>query len=236
MTPSGVLLAMLRRDATRPRVTYYDDAPGPTQGERIELSAKVLANWVAKAGNLLQDELDVEPGGVVVLDLPAHHWRTLYWALAAWSVGATVSVVADPEAEVVVTTSPSASSSAEQVVVTLAALARRADQSVPAGAIDEAHELATYGDQLTPHGEPASTDVALRSATGETSYADLVAVASDEAGRRAYVTGDLEQVLRETLATWADDGSVVLVREPDQARLDARLTTEGVTRTASPPV
>ncbi|MDQ6715007.1 MAG: TIGR03089 family protein, partial [Actinomycetota bacterium] len=46
---------MLRRDATRPRLTFYDDADGPTRGERIELSAKVLANWVAKGANLLQD-------------------------------------------------------------------------------------------------------------------------------------------------------------------------------------
>ena len=55
-TPAQVLAAMLAADPGRPRVTYYDDTPGPTQGERIELSAKVLANWVSKAAGALQDE------------------------------------------------------------------------------------------------------------------------------------------------------------------------------------
>ena len=76
-----------------PRVTVYDDTDSPTRGERIELSARVLANWVAKAANLLRDDLDAGPGSVVLLDLPPH-WRTLYWAFAAWSVGACVEVPA----------------------------------------------------------------------------------------------------------------------------------------------
>ena len=80
-------------DPGRPRITVYDDTDSPTRGERIELSARVLANWVAKAANLLRDDLDVGPGSVVLLDLPPH-WRTLYWAFAAWSVGACVEVPA----------------------------------------------------------------------------------------------------------------------------------------------
>ena len=44
---------MLRADPVGPRITYYDDA----SGERIELSAVTLANWAAKTGNLLRDEL-----------------------------------------------------------------------------------------------------------------------------------------------------------------------------------
>ena len=90
-TPAEVLASMLASDPGRPRLTCYDDVPGPTHGERIELSAKVLANWVSKAGNLLQDDLDGAPATTLGLDLPAH-WRAFYWALAAWSVGATVVV------------------------------------------------------------------------------------------------------------------------------------------------
>src|SRR3954468_513493 len=82
---------MLASDPGRPRLTCYDDTPGPTHGERVELSARVLDNWVAKAGNLLQDDLDGAPSTTVGLDLPAH-WRAFYWAMAAWSVGATVAV------------------------------------------------------------------------------------------------------------------------------------------------
>ncbi len=88
-TPAEVLAAMLGSDPGRPRVTFYEDTPGPTSGERIELSAKVLANWVSKAANALQEEWDLAPGSRVRLDLPPH-WRSLYWALAVWSVGATV--------------------------------------------------------------------------------------------------------------------------------------------------
>ena len=90
-SPAAVLRRAVTSDPGRPRVTVYDDTDSPTGGERIELSARVLANWVAKAANLLQDDLAVGPGSVVVLDLPPH-WRTLYWALAAWSVGGCVEL------------------------------------------------------------------------------------------------------------------------------------------------
>ena len=90
-SPAAVLRRAVTSDPGRPRVTVYDDTDSPTRGERIELSARVLANWVAKAANLLQDDLDVGPGSVVVLDLPPH-WRTLYWALAVWSVGGCVEL------------------------------------------------------------------------------------------------------------------------------------------------
>ena len=90
-SPAAVLRRAVTSDPGRPRVTVYDDTDSPTRGERIELSARVLANWVAKAANLLQDDLHVGPGSVVVLDLPPH-WRTLYWALGVWSVGGCVEL------------------------------------------------------------------------------------------------------------------------------------------------
>ena len=43
-----VLLAeLLRADAGRPLVTFYDDATG----ERVELSVATYANWVAKTSS-----------------------------------------------------------------------------------------------------------------------------------------------------------------------------------------
>lgn len=218
---------MLRTDPARPRVTYYDDTPGPTQGERIELSAKVLANWVSKAANLLQDELSAEPGTVVALDLPVAHWRTLYWSVAAWSVGCVVVIGPADDAEVLVTTAPQ-DTDAQQVVVTLAALARSHAGELPAGVLDEAHDLSTYGDQFTAYDEPHFGDPALRTEAGDTSYADLVQTGGDYE-RRVYLSGDDAQVLRDVLAAWADDGSVVLVRNPDDARMPHRLASEGVT-------
>src|SRR3954449_8078088 len=104
--PADVLARMVPSDPGRPRLTWYDDEPGPTAGERIELSGRVLANWVAKAANLLQDEAAAGPGTTVGIDLPAH-WRSVYWSLATWSVGATV-VLGEPAtgADVLITESP----------------------------------------------------------------------------------------------------------------------------------
>ncbi|MBO1755637.1 TIGR03089 family protein [Allobranchiibius sp. CTAmp26] len=216
MTPAEVLTGLLRSDPTSPRITCYDDGTG----ERIELSGKVLANWVSKAANLLQDELDAGPGTTVALHLPADHWRTYYWALAAWSVGAHLTTT-DAPSDIAVGITADGSGETE-IVVTLAALARRATSDVPAGGIDEARELSSYGDVFVPYRTPVDADPAL----DDTLYADLVVVGG-ALRRRVQVTGDLTHALREALAVWADDGSVVLLRDVRPEDVDRRLTTEG---------
>ncbi|HXO48839.1 MAG TPA: TIGR03089 family protein, partial [Mycobacterium sp.] len=76
---------MLRADPVGPRITYYDDATG----ERIELSAVTLANWAAKTGNLLRDELGGGPASRVAVLLPAH-WQTAAVLFGVWWIGADV--------------------------------------------------------------------------------------------------------------------------------------------------
>ncbi|HEX3004764.1 MAG TPA: TIGR03089 family protein, partial [Angustibacter sp.] len=150
-------------DPTRPRLTWYDDADGPTRGERIELSGRVIANWVAKAANLLVDELGVERGDVVVLDLPTH-WRAVYWALAAWRVGAVVSPEPDARAVVVVTDRPQQTPiapGARVVAVSLPALARSWAGRALDGAVDEATDLLGQPDAFEPFDEPDDGDDAL---------------------------------------------------------------------------
>ena len=230
-TPSAVLAAMLRSDPGRPRVTFYEDTPGPTRGERIELSAKVLANWVSKAANALQEEWDVAPGSRVRLALPPH-WRSLYWALAVWSVGATV-VLDDGAADLVVTDDPASAAPAPtpSVLVTLAMLARGADVPVPAGVMDEAKELATYADQFSPWEEPTTSDLAVTGAGADAAYGEVVAGRDWPAGSRVHThADDLGAVLATALAAWSVDGSLVLSRgpEPEGGRVD-RLAAEGVT-------
>jgi uncharacterized protein (TIGR03089 family) len=67
-TVSAALLDdRLRNSPTAPAITYYDDATG----ERIELSAVTLANWAAKTGNLLRDELGMGPGSRVAEKISA---------------------------------------------------------------------------------------------------------------------------------------------------------------------
>ncbi len=172
-TPSALLAGLVRSDPTRPRLTWYDDHEGPTQGERIELSGRVLANWTAKAANLLQEDLDVGPGSRVALDLPAH-WRAAYWLFAIWGVGAEAMVGGADGADVVVTSQPAVGSGA-LVAVTLAGLARTwTGAPLPSGAIDEAKELATYGDRFEPWTTPGADDVALSTPEASWTYGALV--------------------------------------------------------------
>lgn len=82
-TVPQLLQALRTLNPTAPRLTWY----GP-DSERVELSGRVLDNWVAKTANFLVDGLDAEPGTVVAVDVPVH-WRSLVWLLATWAVGAT---------------------------------------------------------------------------------------------------------------------------------------------------
>lgn len=221
---------MLRSDSAKPRITTYDDTDGPTRGERIELSARVLGNWVSKAANALQDEFEVAPGSVVRLDLPPH-WRTAYWALATWSVGGTVVVDTDDNTpDLLVTTDADAVAAADSpaVLVTLAGLARAATLAVPPGVMDEAKELSTHGDQFAAWEEAADDDTALVAGGERTAYAELVVPHERGAERRHLTTTSTADFLRACLALWAADGSVVLSRgEAPADVLVERSRTEG---------
>ena len=221
-----LLPGLLASDPGRPRITCYDD----TTGERIELSGKVLANWVAKAANLLQEEYDAGPGTVVRLDLPAH-WRTAYWALACWAVGACIDQ-SRTAPDVLVTTDPAADGA---IVVTLAALARSAALPVPAGSIDEARELATYPDRFDAWARAADTDPALVADLprgGPTlTYADGPSSQVPTSARVHTVAGSPTDFLRLMAATYAADGSLVVSRGTDPGDLSARVASEGVTYT-----
>ena len=250
-TPVTVLSALATSDPTRPRLTWYDDADGPTRGERIELSGRVLANWVAKTANLLVDELGVEPAETVVLDLPAH-WRGVYWALAVWRAGATVSLQADDAASVVVTDRPDAvraGGATLVVAVSLPALARRWAGELPAGAFDEAADLLSQPDVFEPFDEPPDDDVALRAGATESTGAELGAAAEGLAAQQGWASGervavtppagarlddDGGRLLVALLAAWSVDGSVVLARDADASSLADRWAAERVT-SAWPP-
>ncbi|KAB7746348.1 TIGR03089 family protein [Nostocoides sp. F2B08] len=247
MTRPDALLAQLQRsDAARPRITCYDDTDGPTNGERIELSARVLSNWVAKAANALQEDYDIEPGSVVLLALPPH-WRTAYWALAVWSVGGCVALDADQPADVCVSDDRAvladfvdrSGAGAGAVLVTLAALARHADERVGDGVMDEAAQLSTYADQFDAWAEADDDDPALVLDGDPVGYAALSSWAGQselrqtEGAPRVHLsTYDTALFLRVLVSAWEADGSLVLSRgEPDVETVAARLVSEGVTHT-----
>lgn len=82
----GRLLAALEQAGPHPVLAWYGES------SRIELSGHVLANWLIKTIGHLHDEIALEPGEQLVLDLPPH-WKRLVLALAAWALGAEVTVL-----------------------------------------------------------------------------------------------------------------------------------------------
>lgn len=212
--PAIELMTALRSgQATSPRLTWY----GP-DAERVELSGRVLDNWVAKTSNLLQDELDAEPGTRLRLDLPAH-WKSVILALAAWQLGMEV-VFGDAEAELLATADPgpgSAQGAFDAVVaVALPALAMRWPGELPTGVVDYAAEVRSHGDVFMAHVDPGATRRAVLAATGTAhTHGDLLdsfAAAHDDGVRLLVPAGDgLESALAESLGAWRGDGSVVLV-------------------------
>lgn len=246
--PAIDLMTALRSgQSTSPRLTWY----GP-DAERVELSGRVLDNWVAKTSNLFQDELDAEPGTRLGLDLPAH-WKSVVLALAAWQLGMEV-VLDAADAELVATADPgpaAAGGGFEAVMaVALPALAMRWPGSLPSGVVDYAAEIRSHGDFFMPHVDPEPGRPAVRDAAGTVhTHAELVAGfaaagTSGNAGGAADGAGGapkegprllvraaegLEPVLAQALAAWAADGSVVLVH-PEVAVTERLLGDERVSR------
>lgn len=77
-------MSSLRSQQT-PAVLWYG-APG----ERIELSGRVLDNWVSKSANFFCEELELDLDATVQIP-PSNHWRTLVLVLAALRAGITLS-------------------------------------------------------------------------------------------------------------------------------------------------
>lgn len=103
MSHPDLMYQQLMKIGASPALTVYGE-------DRIELSGKVLANHVAKIAHFLVDEIGLEPGNRVVLDLPVH-WKTIAWGLAALTAGGNLVVgrakIADAEpGTVVVTANP----------------------------------------------------------------------------------------------------------------------------------
>ena len=228
--PAIELMTALRSgQATSPRLTWY----GP-DAERVELSGRVLDNWVAKTSNLLQDELDAEPGTRLRLDLPAH-WKSVILALAAWQLGMEV-VFGDAEAELLATADPApgAAQGAFDAVVAVAlpALAMRWPGELPTGVVDYAAEVRSHGDVFMAHVDPeASRRAVLDAAGAEHTHGGLLdgfAAAHDDGVRLLVPAGEgLESALAQSLGAWRSDGSVVLVH-PDVVVTEKLLADERV--------
>jgi len=80
---------LLAAEPARPLITYHDEA----SGERSELSAKSLANWVAKTHHLLGTELGLGAGDTALIALPAH-WISVPALLGCLTAGLAVTTSA----------------------------------------------------------------------------------------------------------------------------------------------
>ena len=235
-TLSAALLdPMLRADPVGPRITYYDDATG----ERIELSAATLANWAAKTGNLLRDELGAGPASRVAVLLPAH-WQTAAVLFGVWWIGADVLLgdSAGGEADIALCT-PSrldeadTTGAAEVAVLSLDPFGRPAPD-LPVGVTDYATAVRVHGDQIIAERHPGPA-LAGRSVDEVLAACQESAMARGlTAGERALSTASWDrpdELIEGLLAVLAVGGSLVQVANPDPASLPRRIATEKVTRT-----
>ncbi|HWF29433.1 MAG TPA: TIGR03089 family protein [Mycobacterium sp.] len=242
-TLSGAILdPMLRADPVGPRITYYDDATG----ERIELSAVTLANWAAKTGNLLRDELGAGPASRIAILLPAH-WQTAAVLFGVWWIGAEAVLAGDSAflgakgdpADLALCTierldeaDSAVEPGGEVAVLSLDPFGRPAPD-LPIGVTDYATAVRVHGDQIVPERHPGPalagrsaeqilTDCAnSAAATGLTSKDRVLSSASWPG------PAELVDCL---LAILAVGGSLVQVANPDPSAVQRRIETEKVTK------
>ena len=239
---AAILDPMLRTDPVGPRITYYDDATG----ERIELSTATLANWAAKTGNLLRDELGVGAGSRIAVLLPAH-WQTAAVLLGIWWVGAEVVLGAGESgpgagaqsgADVVMCTADLIAEAdaiagplGEVVALSLDPFGRPVDD-LPIGVTDYATSVRVHGDQLVAESRPGPA------LTGR-SAGSVLAAARDYAAARGIspkdrvmssADWDSEERLTSTLlAVLVMGASLVQVSHPEPEAVRRHRVTEKVT-------
>jgi uncharacterized protein (TIGR03089 family) len=235
----AILDPMLRADPVGPRITYYDDATG----ERIELSAVTLANWAAKTGNLLRDELGGGPASRVAVLLPAH-WQTAAVLFGIWWIGADVllghpDLDMDSEADIALCTTDRLDEAdaavgvgGEVAVLSLDAFGRPAPD-LPVGVTDYATAVRVHGDQIVAERHPGP-------ALADRSVDEVLAACERSAQAMALTAADRvlsaapwdrpDDLIEGLLAVLAVGASLVQVANPDPAALSRRMETEKVTQ------
>ncbi|MBV8863559.1 MAG: TIGR03089 family protein [Mycobacterium sp.] len=228
---AAVLDPMLRDDPVGPRITYYDDATG----ERIELSAVTLANWAAKTGNLLRDELGAGPASRVAVLLPAH-WQTAAVLFGVWWIGAEV-LLAAADADIALCTverldEADSTGAAEVAALSLDPFGHPASD-LPVGVTDYATAVRVHGDQIVAERHPGP-------ALAGQSVEQVLAACHNSAATRGLTAGDRvlstafwarpDDLIGGLLAVLAVGASLVQVANPDPAALPRRIETEKVTK------
>jgi uncharacterized protein (TIGR03089 family) len=229
---SAILDPLLAADPAGPRITYYDDATG----ERIELSTATLANWAAKTGNLLRDELGAGPASRVAVLLPAH-WQTAAVQFGIWWIGAEV-VLDGGQADIALCTADRLSEADDAVgageiaVLSLDPFGKPVPD-LPVGLTDYATAVRVHGDQISPERHPG------RALDGR-SVTETLAAAQASAAAQGFLATDrvlstatwdtADNLTDNLLAVFAVGAALVQVANPDTAAFDRRREMEKVSR------
>ena len=224
-----LLSARLQGDPGQPLVTAYDDATG----ERTELSVTTYANWVSKTANLFTDELGLDAGDTVLLDLPAH-WLVPVFLGAAWSSALAVTTDAEVPHDLVVC-GPDAierHAGADQVVAcALLPFAVRSREPLPEGVLDYGLLWPGQSDVFVPL-DPPTPDIVAWLVAGE---ARTQAQVLEEATAAGYEPGvrlltDVHPAedhgVPAFLGPLVSRGSLVLLRNVEESAWPARAEDE----------
>ncbi|VEG52380.1 TIGR03089 family protein [Mycolicibacterium aurum] len=228
---SAILDPLMASNPAGPRITYYDDATG----ERIELSTATLANWAAKTGNLLRDELGATPGSRVAVLLPAH-WQTAAVLFGIWWIGA--EAVYDGDAAIALCTADRIDSAdmavgmGEIAVLSLDPFGKPVPD-LAVGLTDYATAVRVHGDQIVPERAPGP-------ALDGRSPDDVLAAAQASAAAQGITGTDrvlstarwdtADDVIDRLLASYVVGASLVQVANSDPGAAKRRSEAEKITR------
>jgi len=216
--------SVVAADATRPLVTFYDDATG----ERVELSAATLANWVAKTANLLVDGLGLGAGDVAAVRLPPH-WQTAAVLLGCWNANLRIDVTGTSTAAAGFVTADTTVDADDTYALSLAPLGLPFRGGPPTGTADYVVEVRAHGDTFRPPVPVRPDDPAWADGTTHAALVDAAAARVMPSSRVLVDADRHPDPLDWLVAPLVSGASLVLCRNLDPARLDARLAAEKAT-------
>lgn len=228
-TPERQFADLLTAQPARPFVTYYDER----SGERSELSAKSLANWVAKTHHLLVDELGLGVGDTALLALPAH-WISVPALLGCLTAG--LDIVPAGQADVAFVTPetlPAAAAATDVYAVSPANAAAGFGGTPPEPAADYVTSVRPHEDKWPSVHLLAGPDDPCLPGQSRGQVAAQAAAAGLDRGARLLTTGSWttpQDWIDTVLAPIAVQGSLVIVANcADESVIEHRMAQERAT-------
>lgn len=168
-----------------PALIWYSD-----HSERIELSGRVLENWVSKTANLLSEECELDSSEPIHISTTTH-WRSIIIALAALRIGAHLHFVPEEEdcADIFCTDNIDElpKSSAEyRLLVEKSPLAPHFMGVLPDDTMDYCALVRSYGDVYHGLSTPSPTDTAWENTSYQQLLNSIVLTQQEPLSEQAY--------------------------------------------------